>query len=130
VEYLSLAIFTRTPLQDKDFQDLSFARYTRSGRFITSLLNIIVDKRVLKKRNVCSEVVPHVVLYDIGEHTFLLFKTLLSTILFSREAINLPLLVYLANDKSWKSLSCKGVLVNLARDKYSTSSSNTLLSLF
>jgi hypothetical protein len=46
VENLSLAIFTRTPLQDNDFQDLSFARYTRSGRFIASVLNIIVDKRV------------------------------------------------------------------------------------
>jgi hypothetical protein len=77
VEDLSLARFTRTPLQDKDFQDLSFARYTRSGRFIASLLNRIVDKRVLKRRNVC----------------------------------------------------CKGVLLNIARDKSSTLSLDTLFSL-
>jgi hypothetical protein len=58
------------------------------------------------------------------------FSSSLYTIMFCREAINFPLLVYLANDKSWKYLSCKGGLVNIARDKYSTSSSDTLMSLF
>jgi hypothetical protein len=30
---------------------------------MASLLKRIVDKKVLKRRNVCSEAVPHVVLY-------------------------------------------------------------------
>jgi hypothetical protein len=57
VEDLSLPRFIGTPLQDKDFQYLSFARYTRSRSFIASLLKKIVDRRVLKRRNVCSEAV-------------------------------------------------------------------------
>jgi hypothetical protein len=64
VEDLSLARFRRTPLQDKHFQDLSFAIYTRSGRFIAFLLNKIVDKRVLKRRNSCSPTVIYNHMWD------------------------------------------------------------------
>jgi hypothetical protein len=55
VEDLSLARFSRTPLQDKYFQELSFARYTTSRGFVASLLNKILDNRVLNRRNVYLE---------------------------------------------------------------------------